>query len=151
MDTLGKLKILSEDSQHDLACACGTSRDKHRRRGSDGKWLYPVTLPNGGYSVLLKTLLSNVCSRDCKYCPLRAEKDIRRCTLRPDEVASVFMDYLKKREVFGLFLSSGVIGTPDNTMDRIKKIRRDRRITRLEDLGIRGKRLEKVRGYVIAE
>lgn len=124
MDTLEKLKMLSEDSRHDLACACGTSRDGHRRRGSDGKWLYPVTLPNGRYSVLLKTLLSNVCSRDCKYCPLRAEKDIRRCTLKTEEVASVFMDYLKKREVFGLFLSSGVIGTPDDTMDRINAVAR---------------------------
>lgn len=124
MDTLEKLKILSADSQYDLACACGTAKDEHRRRGQDGKWLYPVTLPDGGYTVLLKTLLSNACSRDCRYCPLRAEKDTRRCTLRPEEAASVFMGYLKRREVSGLFLSSGVMGTPDYTMEKINSVAR---------------------------
>ncbi len=124
MDTLEKLKILSADSQYDLACACATGKDEHRRRGLDGKWLYPVTLPDGGYTVFLKTLLSNACSRDCRYCPLRAEKDTRRCTLKPEEAASVFMGYLKRREVSGLFLSSGVMGTPDYTMEKINAVAR---------------------------
>src|SRR3990172_3774551 len=124
MDILEKLKILSADSKHELACACGTGRDEHRKRGKDGKWLYPVTLPDGGYTVLLKTLLSNACSMDCRYCPLRAEKDTRRCTLKPEEAASVFMGYLKRREVSGLFLSSGVMGTPDHTMEKINSVAR---------------------------
>lgn len=124
MDTIEKLKILSEDSQYDLACACGTNKDNRRRRGMDGKWLYPVTLPQGGYSILLKTLLSNACSNDCKYCPLRSETNVRRCTLQPEEVANVFMEYVRKKKVFGLFLSSGVIGNPDHTMDRINAVAR---------------------------
>ena len=94
------------------------------REGWTGKWLYPVTLPSGGYSILLKTLLSNACSNDCKYCPLRSESNARRCTLRPEEVANVFMEYLRKKKVFGLFLSSGVIGSPDYTMDRINAVAR---------------------------
>ncbi|HBG92927.1 MAG: hypothetical protein A3J81_04140 [Nitrospirae bacterium RIFOXYB2_FULL_43_5] len=122
MDTIEKLKILSNDSQYDLACACGSNKDDRRRRGLDGKWLYPVTLPSGGYSILLKTLLSNACSNDCKYCPLRSESNARRCTLRPEEVANVFMEYLRKKKVFGLFLSSGVLGSPDYTMDRINAV-----------------------------
>jgi len=32
-----KLEILSTDAQYDLACACGGSKDEHRRRGSRGK------------------------------------------------------------------------------------------------------------------
>jgi predicted DNA-binding helix-hairpin-helix protein len=87
METIEKLKVLSKDSQYDLACACGTNRDDHRTRGLDGKWLYPVALPQGGYSVLLKTLLSNACANDCRYCPLRSDSNVRRCTLRPEEVA----------------------------------------------------------------
>ncbi|HOV77501.1 MAG TPA: radical SAM protein, partial [Sedimentisphaerales bacterium] len=79
----------------------------------------PLPLPNGGTSVLLKTLISNVCANDCKYCPLRENQDIRRCTLSPDETSRVFLDYYNRREVFGLFLSSGVIGTPDATMERL--------------------------------
>ncbi|NLH42831.1 MAG: radical SAM protein [Planctomycetes bacterium] len=118
-DTQQKLEILSDDAKYDLACACGTRRDEHRTRGGNGRWIYPVTLPNGGTSVLLKTLVSNVCSNDCKYCPLRENQDIRRCTLSPEETARVFLDYHDRKEVFGLFLSSGVIGTPDATMERL--------------------------------
>ena len=119
METIEKLKVLSEDSQYDLACACGTGRDDHRKRGLDGKWLYPVALPQGGYAILLKTLLSNACANDCKYCPLRSDSNVRRCTLSAEEVARVFMEYFRKKKVFGLFLSSAVIGNPDNTMDKI--------------------------------
>jgi predicted DNA-binding helix-hairpin-helix protein len=124
MDTLEKLKILSEDSRYDLACACGTRNDDRRKRGQDGKWLYPVSLPRGGYSVLLKTLLSNACANDCRYCPLRSGTNVRRCTLKPEEVARSFMEYYRRKKVFGLFLSSGVIGTPDNTMERINTVAR---------------------------
>jgi len=119
MDTRQKLDILSEDSQYDLACACATTKHEHRRRGLDGRWLYPVPLSRGGYGIMLKTLLSNACSNDCRYCPLRSNANARRCTLTPDETARLFMDYVRSRRVFGLFLSSGVIGTPDQTMDRL--------------------------------
>jgi predicted DNA-binding helix-hairpin-helix protein len=121
-DTREKLEILSEDAQYDLACACGCKNDEHRRRGPQGKWIYPVTLPNGGTSVLFKTLVSNVCSNDCKYCPLRANQDLRRCTLNEEETVNAFLDYYKRGEVFGLFLSSGVLGTPDATMERLNRI-----------------------------
>lgn len=124
METIEKLKVLSEDSQYDLACACGTGRDDRRRRGLDGKWLYPVALPQGGYSVLLKTLLSNACSNDCKYCPLRSETNVQRCTLRPEEVARIFMEYQRRKKVFGLFLSSAVINNPDYTMEKINAVAR---------------------------
>lgn len=118
-DTQRKLEILSDDAKYDLACACGTRQNERRKRGGQGRWIYPVTLPHGGTSVLLKTLISNVCANDCKYCPLRENQDIRRCTLSPDETSRVFLDYYNRREVFGLFLSSGVIGTPDATMERL--------------------------------
>jgi predicted DNA-binding helix-hairpin-helix protein len=124
MDTIEKLKVLSEDSQYDLACACGTRDDDRRRRGQDGKWLYPVALPQGGYSVLLKTLLSNACSSDCKYCPLRSQTNVRRCTLHPEEVARVFMEYVMRKKVFGLFLSSAIVKNADHTMDRINAVAR---------------------------
>jgi predicted DNA-binding helix-hairpin-helix protein len=84
-DTQRKLEILSADAQYDLACACGTREDEHRKRGGQDQWIYPVALPSGGSSVLFKTLISNICSNDCKYCPLRADQDVRRCTLSEDE------------------------------------------------------------------
>jgi len=123
-DTLEKLKILSADAQYDLACACGSTKDEHRRRSQQGSWIYPVTLADGGRSTLFKVLLSNVCTNDCKYCPLRENQDIRRCSLRPEETVNLFLEYYNSRQVFGIFLSSGVIGTPDATMERINAIAR---------------------------
>ena len=122
--TQEKLEILSADAQYDLACACGTSKDEHRRRTGDGKWIYPVTLPSGGRSILFKTLASNVCTNDCRYCPLREQMDVRRVSLAPEETAKVFLDYYNQRKVFGLFISSGVLGSPDATMDRLNGVAR---------------------------
>ena len=104
MDTHQKLELLSDASRFDLACACGTNANDRRKRGEDGSWLYPVSLPAGGYSVLLKTLISNVCSNDCMYCPFRKTIDQPRCIIEPEVMAAVFMDYLRRKKVFGLFL-----------------------------------------------
>ena len=119
MDTQQKLEILAQDAQYDLACACGTHERDHRTRGADGRWLYPVTLAGGGRSLLLKTLVSNVCSNDCKYCPLRYGSNVPRCSLTPDEVARVFLEYRRTQNIFGLFLTSGVPGSPDQGMQRL--------------------------------
>lgn len=116
-----KLQILSEDARFDLACACGSDSTAARRRSGDGKWIYPVVLPSGGRTILLKTLLSNVCTNDCCYCPLREQKDIRRCTISPQQIAGLFIDYVRKGRVFGLFLSSAVCGSADNTMGKLNE------------------------------
>jgi len=118
-DSAEKLEILSADAQYDLACACSTSKDEHRQRGAGGKWIYPVTLPNGGKTTLFKTLISNVCGNDCKYCPLRSDMKVHRCSLGPEETAKIFLDYYNRRKVAGLFLSSGVCRSPDATMDTL--------------------------------
>ncbi|MEN6308002.1 MAG: helix-hairpin-helix domain-containing protein [Anaerohalosphaeraceae bacterium] len=121
-DTTEKLKILGRDGQYDLACACATSKEEHRQKGPDGNWIYPVVLPGGGSTILFKTLISNACSNDCLYCPLRGGNDVARCTLGIEETASLFMDYLRAGFVHGLFLSSGLTGTPDKTMERLNAI-----------------------------
>ncbi len=85
-------------------------------------WLYPTSLPGGGKSIILKTLLSSSCVNDCRYCPLRNDRDIRRCTLAPREITDVFMEYVRRRKVFGLFLSSAVCRDPDYTMERMTEV-----------------------------
>ena len=116
--------MLSTDAQYDLACACNTSKDQARKRSPAGNWIYPVTLPNGGRSVLFKTLMSNACNSDCKYCPLREQQDPRRCTLTPEETVEVFLDYYQRGQVFGLFLSSSLMRSADATMQRINSVAR---------------------------
>lgn len=118
-DIRQKLEILSGDARYDLACACGSTEEEHRRRSADGQWIYPVTLPDGRRGSLLKVLMSNVCVNDCAYCPLRAQQDVRRCSLQPEELAQVFWDYYTAGRVFGLFISSGVCGLPDAAMERM--------------------------------
>jgi len=116
-----KLKILSQDSRYDLACACATSKDEHRSRSKEDKWVYPVVLPNGGTTYLFKTLLSNECVNNCKYCPLRTGVDNRRCSLQPEELARAFLSYYRQGRVSGLFLSSAVTNSPDTTTERINR------------------------------
>ena len=119
MDTYEKLDLLAGDSQYDLACACACNDKDRRHRGLDGRWLYPVPVASGGYGIMLKTLVSNACSNDCKYCPLRAGSNARRCSLTPDEIAGAFMDINRRRNLIGCFLTSGVSGTSDQTMERL--------------------------------
>ena len=115
-----KLETLAADAQYDLSCACGTTPDDHRRRAPDDRWLYPVTLQSGGRGLMFKTLLSNACSNDCRYCPLRAGRDtVRRCALSPEETVRAFMPYWTSGRVLGIFLTSGVPSTPDAAMDRL--------------------------------
>ena len=83
--------------------------DKERcKRRLDGSWLYPVPLATGGYGIMMKTLISNACSSDCRY-----------CTLLPDEVVKLFMDHLDRQWLLGIFLSSGITRTPNRTMERL--------------------------------
>lgn len=118
-DTIEKLKILSQDSVYDLACACGTDKCDHRIRSKEDKWIYPVTMQDGRRTFLFKTLISNICLNTCNYCPLRITQDPRRCSLLPEEMAKTFLQLYKSGKVSGLFVSSGLSGTPDNTMEKI--------------------------------
>ena len=120
MDPLTRLQILSTDSQYDLACACGSGNHEHRKRTRDGsRWLYPVPLAAGGRGIMFKTLLSNCCVNDCKYCPLRGDANAERCSLTPEEAVRLFLRHHERQWLLGLFLSSGVCGSPDRTMDHL--------------------------------
>jgi predicted DNA-binding helix-hairpin-helix protein len=125
MDTRRKLELLADASRYDLSCACGTKdNDDHRRRGPGGVWLYPVALPSAGASVMLKTLLSNACVNDCRYCPFRVGRDVPRCTLESEQIARLFIELARRLGLHGLFLSSGVVRDPDHTMDRMIAVAR---------------------------
>ncbi|HPS58787.1 MAG TPA: radical SAM protein [Spirochaetota bacterium] len=122
-DTHEKLQILSQDSKYDLACACGTKNpDEHRHRSDDNRWIYPVVLPDGRRTFLFRTLVSNSCVNDCRYCPLRTGNDSRRCTLTKEEIVRSFLHYYRAGIVSGLFLTSGVTGNPDRTMQAINDV-----------------------------
>lgn len=118
MDTLQKIRTLSQSAQYDLACACGGTG---RVRGIDDRWIYPAALPGGQSVFLLKVLLSNACAHDCRYCVNRASHSFRRTTFSAEELAGSFIQLWERGRVGGLFLSSGIVGGSDRTMERMIK------------------------------
>lgn len=122
MTVAEKLEILSDAAKYDVAC---TSSGVDRK--NDGKGLGNCTAPgichsfsaDGRCISLLKILFTNECIFDCKYCINRSSNDVRRASFTPDEVCSLTMEFYKRNYIEGLFLSSGILYTPDYTMELI--------------------------------
>lgn len=122
MDSLQTLKELSSQMQfeadgepkvHSGAPACYSPKE------DDNAFTHAAQLPNGKKIVLLKTLLSSACERDCFYCPFRAGRDFRRATFKPDEFAGLFSKMNQSGFAEGIFLSSGLAGGGVRTMDKL--------------------------------
>ncbi len=117
MDTIDQLKLLSSHMDFEPA------EDYRCPKMDPAKYYSPFVhnaiMPNGKTIALLKTLLTSACERDCHYCPFRAGRNFRRTTLKPDEMAHIFMSLHRAGIVEGLFLSSGLIGGGIKTQDRL--------------------------------
>lgn len=122
MDALGKLEILAEAARFDAACTSSGS-ERGPRVGSLGATRAAgcchTFTPDGRCVTLLKVLMSNACSFDCAYCVNRSSASCRRATFTPRELAELTVDFYKRNYIEGLFLSSGVLGTPDATIERM--------------------------------
>jgi predicted DNA-binding helix-hairpin-helix protein len=81
--------------------------------------IHHAATPNGRPVSLLKTLITSACERHCNYCPFRAGREYRRVSLKPEEMANIFINLYQKGAVEGLFLSSGVINGGVFTQDKI--------------------------------
>ncbi len=66
---------------------------------------------------LLKVLLSNDCCYNCKYCVNRCTNDTPRATFTPEELAELTIEFYRRNYIEGLFLSSGVLRSPDYTTE----------------------------------
>ena len=66
---------------------------------------------------LLKVLMSNDCSYDCKYCVNRRSNDMPRVSFTPEELAELTIGFYRRNYIEGLFLSSAVLGSPDRTTE----------------------------------
>ncbi|MGI6231112.1 MAG: putative DNA modification/repair radical SAM protein [Tractidigestivibacter sp.] len=122
MDTLDKLGILAEAAKYDAACTSSGSI-RGPRKGKIGVatpagCCHSFT-PDGRCVTLLKVLMSNACTYDCAYCVNRRSASCKRATFTPRELAELTVDFYKRNYIEGLFLSSGVLGTPDETSERM--------------------------------
>lgn len=117
-----KLKILTDAAKYDVACtSSGVGR-----KGKDGTLGNTRTdgichsfAADGRCISLLKILFTNQCIYDCKYCINRRSNDTVRTAFTPEEVCRLTMEFYRRNYIEGLFLSSGILNTPDDTMEQI--------------------------------
>ena len=80
--------------------------------------------PDGRCISLLKILLTNFCTYDCLYCVNRVSSNVARARFTVDEVVQLTLDFYSRNCIEGLFLSSGIIQSPDYTMEQVVEVAR---------------------------
>lgn len=115
-----KLNILSDAAKYDVACtSSGTER------GNTGKGVGNCITAgichsfsaDGRCISLLKILFTNECIYNCRYCLNRASNDVPRAAFTPQEVCDLVMGFYRRNYIEGLFLSSGILKSPNYTME----------------------------------
>lgn len=122
MEPIDRLKLLSDQMSLEPAeehCSTGISTPPGRSTFIKDLFIHPAKMPGGHQIMLLKTLLTSACERDCFYCPFRAGRDFRRATFKPEEFANLFYNLVRSRAAEGIFLSSGVAGGGIRTQDQL--------------------------------
>ena len=122
MSVYEKLRILTDAAKYDVACtSSGTERiNDGTGIGSCAQAGICHSFSADGRCIsLLKILFTNECIYDCKYCINRRSNDVPRASFTPDEICSLTMEFYRRNYIEGLFLSSGVLHSPDYTMELI--------------------------------
>ena len=139
LDIREKLGILADAAKYDASCASSgtTKRNSAGGKGigsTEGMGICHAYAPDGRCISLLKILLTNSCIFDCHYCINRKSSNVRRARFTAQEVVALTMSFYKRNYIEGLFLSSGIIRSPDYTMEQIVEVARSLR----EDHQFRG-------------
>lgn len=117
-----KLQILSDAAKYDVACtSSGVERKgKPGQIGNTASCGICHSFSSDGRCIsLLKILYTNECVFDCKYCINRASNDVPRASFTPEEVCRLTMEFYRRNYIEGLFLSSGILESPNYTMEQI--------------------------------
>lgn len=119
--TLGeKLEILSDAAKYDISCTSGGTERKGDGEGMGNcrkAGICHSFSADGRCISLLKILFTNECIYDCKYCVNRSGNDVVRTSFTPEEVCTLTMEFYRRNYIEGLFLSSGVLKSPNYTME----------------------------------
>ena len=133
-----KLAILSDAAKYDASCASSGGEKRDARKGglgsSGGSGICHAYTPDGRCISLLKILMTNFCIFDCAYCINRVSSNVERARFSVEEVVSLTLEFYRRNYIEGLFLSSGIIRSPDQTMADMARIARSLRL----DHGFRG-------------
>jgi putative DNA modification/repair radical SAM protein len=120
-----KLEILADAAKYDASCASSGAKRSGNGKGvghTDGTGICHSYTPDGRCVSLLKILLTNYCTYDCVFCVNRVSSDIRRARFTPQEVVDLTLEFYKRNYIEGLFLSSGIIQSPDYTMEQLIEV-----------------------------
>lgn len=120
MSIMDKLGILTDAAKYDVACtSSGTDRSGDGTgMGNAIKAGICHSFSGDGRCIsLLKILFTNECIYDCKYCINRCSNDVPRASFTPEEVCRLTIEFYRRNYIEGLFLSSGILYSPDYTME----------------------------------
>ncbi|MBS0321049.1 MAG: putative DNA modification/repair radical SAM protein [Proteobacteria bacterium] len=139
MNLIDKLAVLADAAKYDASCASSgaAGRRSSAQAGvgsTTGMGICHSYAPDGRCISLLKLLLTNFCLYDCQYCVNRRSSDVPRARFAIDEVVRLTLDFYRRNYIEGLFLSSGIIRSPDYTMEQVVAVARSLR----EDHDFRG-------------
>ena len=124
MDVLEKLTILTDAAKYDASCV-SSGGNRTSKAGYIGNTSTSAAgcchsfSADGRCISLLKVLMTNYCEYDCKYCVNRRSNDTRRTAFTPEELADLTINFYRRNYIEGLFLSSGVLRSPDYTTERM--------------------------------
>jgi putative DNA modification/repair radical SAM protein len=130
MDVQKKLAILADAAKYDASCSSSGGKRKGAPGGIgnvEGTGICHSYTPDGRCISLLKILLTNFCIFDCRYCINRISSEVTRAKFTVAEVVQLTMDFYQRNYIEGLFLSSGVMKSPDETMEEMVEVARQLR------------------------
>ena len=121
---MDKLTILTDAAKYDAACTSSGAQRGHKKghignTSSSTAGCCHTFSADGRCVTLLKVLMTNCCVYDCKYCVNRCSNDTRRAVFSPEELADLTIQFYRRNYIEGLFLSSGVLVSPDYTTERM--------------------------------
>src|SRR3954467_3593112 len=122
LSTLQKLEILADAAKYDASCASSGAEKRDSKAGGLGSTSTGIChsyTPDGRCVSLLKILLTNSCVFDCAYCIKRRSSNAQRASSSVCEVVELTLNFYKRNYIEGLFLSSGIIRSPDYTMEQL--------------------------------
>ncbi len=126
MNKIRRMEILGESAQYDRCNYGNYNPDNFFSENLPG--VYNATNPNGVCMPLFKVLMTNKCSNDCTYCVNNCANKFNRVELSSSELTSIFLEYYNNKLVEGLFLSSGVPGDVDVSMENMIEVTRQLRM-----------------------
>ena len=129
MELLDKLAILADAAKYDASCASSGTVKRDSLKGGigstdGGSGICHAYAPDGRCISLLKILLTNACVYDCLYCINRRSSNVQRARFSVDEVIRLTLGFYRRNCIEGLFLSSGIIRSPDYTMELVVSVAR---------------------------